>query len=293
MSAVAMTDATPAPKSARAWSPRRTYIALAVAPVAFFALFFLFPVGRLVLLSVTEPEFGFANYVHILTRGPYLAVLFRTLLIALGVTLVCLALAYPLAYFMSRLKGAAFKIAIGLVLIPLWTSVVIRSFAWMIIFQRTGIMNDALVWLGLIEMPVKLLQTPLAVTVGMVHVMLPYMVLPILASMRSVDPVLIRAASVLGARPLRLFVRVYLPLTLPGVSAGAVLVFVLSLGFYITPALLGGTGSTMIAVLINQQASQMLNWPMAAALSTVLLVVTLAIIALHLRLMRRFNEARG
>ena len=279
--------------AARAWSPQRVYLLLSIFPISFFGLFLLWPMARVIVRSFLEPSPGLQNFVHIATMGPYVAVFGATLQIAAAVTLICLVIAYPFAYLASRLHGVAFKIYIGLVLIPLWTSVVVRSFAWMVLFQRNGVINDALMWMNLIDQPIRLLQTPLSVGVGMVHIMLPFMILPIVTSMRSVDPVLIRAGAILGASPLRLFFRVYLPLTLPGVTAGILLVFIGSLGFYITPALLGGARSTMIAVLIRQQASEMLNWPLASALSTTLLVVTLLFFVAFTRLTRRFNEALG
>ncbi len=181
----------------------------------------------------------------------------------------------------------------GAILVPLFTSVVIRSYAWMVLFQRNGPINQAMVGLGWIDAPLRLLQTPFAVDVGMIHILLPFMMLPILTSMRSLDQTMLQAGEILGAAPLRVFLRVFVPLTLPGASAGVILVFISALGFFITPALLGGARSTTIAVLIEQQAVDLLNWPMASALATVLLVLSVVIYVAYNRLTRRFNEVRG
>jgi len=181
----------------------------------------------------------------------------------------------------------------GAVLVPLFTSVVVRSYAWMVLFQRNGPLNQALVWLDWPGAPVRLLQTPFAVDVGMVHILLPFMILPILGAMRAIDGTMLQAGELLGASPWRVFTRVYVPLTLPGASAGVILVFISALGFFITPALLGGGRSTTIAVLIEQQAVDLLNWPMASALATVLLVLSVVVYAGYNRLTRRFNEARA
>jgi putative spermidine/putrescine transport system permease protein/mannopine transport system permease protein len=157
----------------------------------------------------------------------------------------------------------------------------------MVIFQRRGVLNEVLLTAGILEKPVSFLPGSLSVHVGMVHIMLPFMLLPLLASMRSIDRSLLTAASVLGANPVRSFVAVFLPLSLPGVVGGSTLVFMMSLGFFITPALLGGPEHMMAAVVIEQQANQLLNWGLASALATVLLVITLAIYLVHIRLTGR------
>jgi ABC-type spermidine/putrescine transport system permease subunit I len=177
------------------------------------------------------------------------------------------------------------------VLLPLWTSVLVRTYAWMVLLGRNGVFNRWLIDIGLITDPLPLLNNFAGVLIGMVHVLLPYMVLPIYGAVRRLDPALVAAAQGLGASNWRIFWRVYLPLTLPGIFAGATIVFVLSLGFFITPALLGGGKVMMLAVLIEQQIHQTLNWPFAAALSAVLLALTLGVYSLA-QLFTRQQEAR-
>jgi len=270
----------------RAWTPTRGYVAVLAGPAIFLGIFFVWPLLRVVLRSFIEPRLGFGNYERVLFTGPFVRVFLNTFEIALSVTLICLVVAYPLAYVIAQSRGLRLKLLSGMVVIPLWTSVVIRSYAWMILFQRRGILNEAMTSLGWIDQPLQILQTSVAVHIGMVHILLPFMILPLVANMRGIDGTLLRAGQVLGAGPTRLFLRVYLPLSLPGVSAGVALVFITALGFYVTPALLGGAKSTMAAVLIEQEASQYLDWPLASALATVLLVATSLTYLVYTRLLR-------
>lgn len=266
------------------WTIARGYRWLIVPPALFLAVFFVWPLVRVVLRSFTDPALGFGNYARIFSGGVYGQVLWNTIETAGFVTLICLAIAYPVAYVMSEARGALLQVLVIFVVVPLWTSVVIRSYAWMVVFQRRGVLNDALQTLGLAAEPVRFLPGTLAVNVGMVHIMLPFMILPLFATMRGIDRSLLRAAGVLGANPLVAFRKVFLPLSLPGVLAGTALVFMMSLGFYITPALLGGPRHIMAAVLIEQQANSLLDWGMASALSTLLLVLTLAIYGVYVRI---------
>lgn len=268
----------------RAWHIGRGYRWLIVPPAVFLLLFFVWPIVRVVMRGFTDPSLGLRNYRQVLSAGPYLDVLANTVQIATLVTVICLVIAYPLAYVMTRARGWRLQLMTACVIIPLWTSVVIRSYAWMVVFQRGGVLNAALVASGLVSAPVNFVPGAIASNVGMVHIMLPFMVLPLLACMRSIDPSLLRAAGVLGASPGVAFLKVFLPLSLPGISAGTVLVFMMSLGFFVTPALLGGPRDMMAAVLIEQQAGQYLQWGIASAFATVLLVLTLAIYALYVRL---------
>jgi putative spermidine/putrescine transport system permease protein/mannopine transport system permease protein len=267
----------------RPWSMAGGYAWLLAAPAAFLALFFAWPLVRVVWRGFTDPVLGLGNYARVFGDGPYLRVMWNTIETAATVTALCLLVAYPVAYVMAKTRGRWLQIMAALVLIPLWTSVVIRSYAWMVVFQRRGVLNDLLLATGLVDAPVSFLPGALGVHVGMVHIMLPFMVLPLLSSMRAIDGTLLRAAEVLGASPTKVFWRVFLPLSLPGLNAGVALVFMTSLGFFVTPALLGGPQHMMAAVLIEQQANTYLNWGMASALSSTLLVVTLAIYVVYLR----------
>lgn len=276
---------------ARPWSATGLYSWLLAVPTAFLAVFFAWPLLRVIWRGFVEPNPGLENYATVFGGGPYLIVLWNTIETAATVTVLCLVIAYPLAYVMAKTRGRMLQVMAALVLIPLWTSVVIRSYAWMVVFQRRGVLNDFLLATGMVDAPVRFLPGSFGVHVGMVHIMLPFMVLPLVSAMRSIDGTLLRAAAVLGASPPGAFLKVFLPLSLPGVNAGVALVFMTSLGFYVTPALLGGPRHMTAAVLIEQQANTYLNWGLASALATTLLVVTLAIYLVYLRLTGGAAEA--
>jgi ABC-type spermidine/putrescine transport system permease subunit I len=275
----------------RPWTPARGYALLLLAPAAVLAIFFIWPLVQVVIRSFVEPEIGLGNYARIFATTTYLRVIANTMTLAATVALGTLVLAYPVAWMVSGARGNTLYFCLALILIPFWTSVVIRTFAWMVLFQRRGVLNSFLVSSGLIEQPLRLMHNSIGVHIGMVHILLPFMVLPLLSSMRSIDPTIMRAASVLGANPLRQFVHVYLPLTMPGVSAGVLLVFISALGFFITPALLGGPQNMTIAVLIEQQTSRLLDWPMASALASLLLAATALLYLLYDRISRHLGAA--
>ena len=260
---------------------------LLIAPLVLllFWAFFL-PIGRLLLTSVTDPAPGIGNYRRLWTEPLYLQVILRTIWIALACTVASLLLGYPAAALMARPGRVLPKLAAGCVLIPLWTSALVRSYAWIALMERRGVINTALLDWGVISKPMTMLYTDGAVLVGMTHILLPFMVLPIYSALRSLSTDLPNAAANLGAGPMRIFFAVVLPLSLPGVFAGCLLVFVMSLGFYITPALLGGPRTLMIATLIGQQATELLNWPFAAAISCVLLVLSVGMTVAFKRLLR-------
>lgn len=285
------------PVPGRAWQISSGYALLLVAPALFLLVFFIWPIARVVLRGFTDPQLGLSNYHQVFASPVYLEVLWNTIEIAAVVTILSLLIAYPIAYAMAHARGTILKIIGACVIIPLWTSVVIRSYAWMVVFQRQGILNDGIGGLfalfGAEHVPIRFLPGSLAVHVGMIHIMLPFMILPLVANMRSIDQRLIRAAEVMGANPVQSFLRVFLPLSLPGISAGSALVFMLSLGFYVTPALLGGSRHMMAAVLIEQQANQLLNWGLASALATILLVITIAIYFVYLRVSAADRGAVG
>jgi putative spermidine/putrescine transport system permease protein len=219
------------------------------------------------------------------------AILLRTLVIAASATLICLALGYPLAWLIATAAPRVQPWLVGAVLLPFWTSLIVRTAAWMVILQREGVINGALLRMGLIEAPLPLLLNRFAVMVAMVHILLPFMVLPILAVLREMDPRLPRAAASLGAGRFRVFRRVILPLSLPGVGTGCLLVFVQALGFYVTPALLGGPGDQMLSWFIGFHANRTVDWGMAAALAVLLLAAVAAVILLYARLVG-FDRAR-
>lgn len=249
---------------------------LLVAPlVLLLGLVFFYPMIKLLLVSAFAPEFTTAHYARLIDEPLYLRILQRTMWIAFVVALASFALGYPVAYAMSRLKGWQAGLVGACVLIPLWTSVLVRSYAWIVLLQRNGIVNNWLRDLGLIQTPLQMIYTEGAVLMAMTHVLLPFMILPVYSSLKNIPDDLAKAAQNLGAGMWRTFWHVTLPLSLPGVFAGALMVFILGLGFFITPALVGGPRTLMISTLIAQQATELLNWPFAGALATVLLVLTL------------------
>ena len=252
-------------------------------------VFFLFPVVRMLGFSLEAGSLDW--YAKALGEELYLRVFWNTFEIALLVTFFCLLLGYPLGFLMATTTPFWATVGFIFVLLPLWTSVLVRTYAWMVLLGRNGVFNRSLIDLGVISDPIPTLNNFTGVLIGMVHVLLPYMVLPIYGAVRRLDPALVAAAEGLGASSWSIFWRIYLPLTLPGIFAGATIVFVLSLGFFITPALLGGGKVMMLAVLIEQQIHQTLNWPFAAALSAVLLALTLGVYSLAQAFSRQ--EARS
>ena len=273
-------------RKARYWNGAREHAWMLAPPVAFLAAFLVVPLARVVWASVGPLGAPFAVYARVFEQGFYARSFLYTIQTAFIVTLVCLIAAYPLAYALANARGWTGRLMSTLLLLPLWTSVVIRSYAWLILFQRHGPVNAGLLWLHWVGQPVQILQTAAAVRIGMVHILLPFMVLPLVASMTRVDRTLLRAARVLGATPVRVFLRVYLRLTLPGVLAGCSLVFISALGFYITPALLGGARNATAAMMIEQAVSVFLDWPLASALSTILLLTTIVLYLGYARLTR-------
>jgi putative spermidine/putrescine transport system permease protein len=258
---------------------------LLVLPAAGVILIcFVWPVVNLLGLSFTQPRPGFANYTSLVTRPVYWRVLWNTAVISATVDLFCLLIGYPVAYVMATTTARTRRLLIFVVLIPFWSSVLVRSFAWMVLLQRNGLINDMLIGLGLLQRPAQLVYNRIGVLIGMVQILLPFMIFPLFTVMSRIDPSYARAAATLGAGPVRGFLRVYFPLTLPGVFTGSALVFVLALGYYIVPALLGGLGETMIAQVIEQQVADFGNWGMGGALSASLLVCAGIVLAVVMRL---------
>jgi putative spermidine/putrescine transport system permease protein len=214
----------------------------------------------------------------------YVDILERTFVVAFSVTLLCLALGFPVAYLLANLPAKSANLLMILVLLPFWTSLLVRTAAWVVLLQEQGLVNQALQWLGVIDAPVRLIYNRTGVYIAMTHVLLPFMVLPLYSVLKGIDPQYMRAARSLGASPTEAFVRVYLPMTLPGVGAGTLLVFILALGYYITPALVGGAADQMISYFIAFYTSDTVNWGMASALGGVLLVATLVLYSLYNRL---------
>ena len=254
-------------------------------PALFLLLvFFVAPVAGLLLRSVLDPQPGFSNYAEVFGSTTYLRVFTNTFVVAGLVTLVTLVLAFPVAWFLAIAPRRWSSLLYGIIILSMWTNLLTRTYAWMVLLQRTGVINKALMQLGLVSSPLPLIDNLAGVTIGMTYIMLPFMILPLHSTIRTLDPALCRAAALCGASPLQVFSGVFLPLVAPGLGAGVLMVFVMSLGYFVTPALLGGTANMMLAELIAQLVQSLLNWGLAGAAAVVLLVVTLAIYAVQLRL---------
>jgi putative spermidine/putrescine transport system permease protein len=267
------------------WRAHATTFLLLAPILAFLAIWFVAPLARLLVLSLEGKDGPLSAYAELVGSEVFRAVFRNTLSLALSVTVICVCLAYPAAFLLSRLKGGWLTLALYCVLVPFWISVLVRSFSWMLLLERNGPVNAILLWSGVIERPAKLLFNDFAVHLGMVHVLLPYAVLPIYSAMLKVDRRLLQASDGLGASGVQTFLRVYLPLTARGAAAGGVFVFLLALGFYITPALLGGLHNLTAAMLIDNFVNERLVWPLAAAASFILLFIILAILAVAARVL--------
>jgi ABC-type spermidine/putrescine transport system permease subunit I len=251
----------------------------------FLVLFFFVPLAMFLSNAFFDPGFTLEHFEKAFTRPIYMNTLVKTLKLSLTTTIVCVILAYPVAFVITHTSGKVKTAILILVLIPFWTNILVRMFAWLAILGRNGVINSNLVAMGVIDEPISLLYNYFAVVLGMTHYMLPFMILPIYSVMAAIPANLTDAAANLGATPFRAFLRVFLPLSLPGVGAGCLLVFILSLGFFITPALMGGPQDTMFAQIIEIQINQMLNWGFAAALSTILLVLTIILYLVYDRML--------
>ncbi|HEX5796041.1 MAG TPA: ABC transporter permease [Geminicoccaceae bacterium] len=253
-----------------------------VAPLVLFMLLaFNLPIVLMLGSSIGAPPDVLAHYAQVLERAVYLKVLANTFRIAAIATVACVLLGYPLAYWMRSLPPGRQLLAVALVVLPFWVSILVRTYAWIVILGNDGVVNRSLQGLGVVGTPVSFLYNQFGVVLGTVNVLLPFLVLPLLAAMLKLDDRLLQAAASLGASRRTIFWRVFFPLTLPSLAAGAILVFILTLGFFITPAILGGGRVPMIANMLDLLINRLPRWELAAAISTVLLVLTLACYAAY------------
>ena len=266
-------------------------ISFAVVPALVVLVFaFLLPIAILLWKSLAEPRLGFGHYGEALTDPTSVIILLRTLIAAALVTAVAVLFGYPYAYVMTSVRNRWRTAMLAAVLVPFWTSLLARSFAWIVILQDHGPVNGALNWLGLPI--VHLLGTEVGVVIGMTQVLLPFTVLPLYASLNSIDRRLIGAARGLGARPSVAFVKVFLPLSAPGLVAAGLLTYILALGFYVTPDLLGSPRESLLSQFIATKASRLLDFPAAGALAAILLAATLIVLGITALVLRHATRTR-
>lgn len=258
------------------------------------AVLMVAPILWLLSMSAVDGDgsFGLGNYRLFFSEPVYVQMFLNTFWIALVVTVIALILGYPVAYLLAILPAPWAGLLMLAVLVPFWTSTLVRTFAWLIILQRNGIVNNALMWLEIIQRPIPLVHNMTGTIIGMVHIMVPFLVLPLYATMKTIDPNLMRAAGNLGSSPTHAFFRIFLPLSMPGLIAGTVMIFVMCLGFYITPAMLGGGRVKMIAERIEEAIALYPTWGPASALAVLLLLMTALCLVASLLLVRRVGSGR-
>jgi ABC-type spermidine/putrescine transport system permease subunit I len=238
---------------------------------------YLYPLLKLLVLSAGTPP-GVGAYGALVRNDLFLTILARTFRMSAIVTLVCLVAAYPVGYLLTRVGTRMAAVIMIAILLPFWTSILVRTYAWMVLLQNNGLVNKLLMGLGIVSAPLALMYNEAGVTIGMVQILLPFAILPIYASLHTIDPRLHLAARILGAGAWQRFWRVTFPLSLPGVAAAAILVFVQGLGYFVTPALLGGSRVITLAMYMESHVLEVLNWQLAAAMAMVLLVVCVGIV---------------
>ena len=266
---------------------------LLLAPIlALFVFVFLLPILGIARLSLFDPEFTLDYYRLLLSDSLFISVLWRTLWISAVVTACCLLLGYPVAALMTRTYGRTAAVIAVCVLVPLWLSVLVRSYAWVVLLARNGVITTILRDHGLIDPSTRLIYTDGAVIMAMTHVLLPFMVLPLYSALNAIPRDLAAAAQGLGASQISTYFRITLPLSLPGVFSGCVLVFVVALGFFVTPQLVGGPNAMMASMLISREATYGNNWGLASAISVVLFVLAVLVVAVFGRFTRNNAQRR-
>ncbi|MEM8728918.1 MAG: ABC transporter permease [Pseudomonadota bacterium] len=259
---------------------RLALFGLASPALLLILVILVIPVGWLFYVSFIgmDGSFSLENYQRMIERKSYRRIFATTFEVSLMTTTLCILIGYPLAYFLSQLPDRWANLGLITVLLPFWTSLLVRTYAWLVLLQKQGLVNTWGINLGLWEEPLKLVHNMTGTLIGMVHIMLPFLILPVYGSMKAIDRDLMKAASNLGAAPRRAFWDVFFPLTMPGLSAGALMVFILCLGFFVTPAVLGGGTVILVSMQIVSNIELFVNWGAASALGVVLLVLTMAVL---------------
>jgi putative spermidine/putrescine transport system permease protein len=261
----------------------RWAVGLTLPAALIVAVFYILPIVQVLSLSVTEPSFGFGNYVQLFTSPAVFRITQTTLSVSLWTTALAVLGSYIVAFALVQMNEATHRLAMFMVLVPFWISVLVRAFAWITILRREGVLNSALIDLGLIGSPFELVHNRLGVMIGMVHYMMPFAILLLFANLSGIDRRLMLAARSLGAQPWTVFWRIWLPLSAPGIAVATLFVFIFSLGFLITPALLGAGRTVMVAEYISVQITNTLRWGVATGLSTMLLLVVAVMIVIAMR----------
>jgi len=263
-----------------AWRERMALFGLCSPALLLVLVVLVIPVGWLFFVSFlgADGQFSLENYSRMIESAAYGRIFRTTFEVSILTTAICILIGYPLAYFLSQLPQKIANLCLITVLLPFWTSLLVRTYAWLVLLQKKGLVNDWAIGLGLWDEPVKMVHNLTGTLIGMVHIMLPFLVLPLYGSMRALDRDLLKAASNLGAGPVRSFWTVFFPLSAPGLFAGSLIVFVLCLGFFVTPAVLGGGKVIMVSMKIASNIELFVNWGAASALGVVLLALTMAIL---------------
>jgi putative spermidine/putrescine transport system permease protein len=251
------------------------YLLLIFPLLVYLIFFYAYPVLQMISRSFYDPTWTLKHYAEFFKSPSFAQIMFNTFSIAFWVTLLSLVLGYPIAYLLTIVPARTSQVLVLFIVIPFWISTLVRTYAWMVLLGRNGILNQVLMKVGLLSAPLPLMHNRLGVFVGMLNVLLPFMILPLYSVMKGIDRNLVKSAQILGAPPWKSFLKVFFPLSLPGVAGGGLLVFIIALGFFITPALLGGPKDMMISILIQSQVEDFLHWGFASALATILLGVTL------------------
>ncbi len=262
-----------------------TVFAFVVPALLLLSCLFIYPIIVFLLNSIFDPSFTLEHYIKAFTRPVYLRILRVTFEASILTTLGSLLLGYPVAYLFAHVSDRTRNLLLPVVLFPFWTSILVRMYAWMALLGHNGVINQMLVKSDIVSSPLPMLFNRFGVLVGMIHFMLPYMILTLYSVMSGIPKELPQAAASLGAPPYKRFFKIYLPLSMPGVGAGCLLVFILAVAFFVTPALLGGIKDTMISQVIEQEIGESLNWGFGAALSTILIIVTTTLYIIYNRLM--------
>lgn len=274
--------------------PRINFM-LIIVPLFYMVFILYFSLFKVLKLSVIDDTGFTLEYLKtVLTGKVYLKVLLTTFKTAFYVTTVTIFISYPIAYLIAVIQSPKWKrIIMGIVMITLWVSLLVRTFTWMIVLQDQGIVNGLMMAFGIIKEPVRLVFNSTGVIIGMTHLLLPFMIMNLYPVMEGIDRRLVEAAKGMGARPYKAFFQIYFPLTFPGIVAGSLIVFVMGLGYFVTPALLGGQSDMMISKLIHDNIQVTLNWNIAAALSLVLLIATFVILGISYWITRFFKVFKG